>query len=71
MQLLKFGKIILEEDLLSRVMGPDMFGAYYYVTAVIHSPGDLEGKTVALCRPLPPDETRFVQDEFKQMKVTF
>ena len=71
MQRLIFGKIIPEKDLLSRIMGPDMYGGYCYVTAVMHSPEDYPGKTVCLVHPLSHTETRIVRDEMGQPKVTF
>jgi hypothetical protein len=71
MQLLKFSKKIAEEDLLNHVMGPDMYGGYLYVQAVMWSPEDYPGKTVCVLYPLAPDETRLTWDEFGQQKVTF
>lgn len=71
MQLLKFCKKIPEEGLLNHVMGPDMYGAYYYVQAVMWSPEDYPEKTVCVLYPLAPDETRRTWDEFGLQKVTF
>lgn len=68
---LNFDRIIPEEELLGHIMGPDMFGGFSYVTAVYHSPEGREGKTVCDLYPLPPDETRIVQNEYRQPKVSF
>lgn len=61
--ILKFDKIIPEEELIGRVMGPDTVGGFSYVTAVLHSPEDHPGKTVCMMHPLSPTETRIVQRE--------
>jgi hypothetical protein len=68
---LNFNRIIPEEDLISRVMGPDEFGGYSYVQAVYHSPEGREGMTVCDMHPLAPGEDRLVRDEFGQLRVAF
>ena len=71
--ILNFNRIIPEEDLIGRIMGPDSVSptAFVYVYSVVHSPEGKEGKTVALCRPLPLDENRVVRDDWRQPRVAF
>lgn len=71
--ILNFNRIIPEEDLIGRIMGPDRTSpmAFSYVQAVFHSPEGKEGMTVCGLVPLPPDETNIVKDEFGQPRVNF
>jgi len=64
---LNFPVGIPEEDLIGRVMGPDLHGARYYVQAVYN----LTDKTTVDLRPLSPGETRIYRDEWMQEWVKF
>ena len=69
--LINYGRIIPENDIVGRVLGPDRVGGFVYVARVYHSPEGKEGKTVADCIPLPPLEERIIRDDFGQLRVNF
>lgn len=69
--LVNYNRIIPEEDIVGRVLGPDTVGGFVYVARVYHSPEGKEGKTVADCIPLPLDEERIIRDDFGQLRVNF
>lgn len=48
---LKYNLHVKEEDLIGRVMGPDAWGAFYYIVAVMKT----DTHTVANFMPLPPN----------------
>lgn len=56
---LKYPPNVTEEDLISRVMGPDAWGAHYYVVTVFQ----IGENTVANLWPLPPD-AELIQNPF-------
>ena len=64
---LKYRAGIPEKDLIGHVMGPDAWGAFYYVQAVMRT----EEHTVANLWPLAPSETRLIKDVWGQVRVTF
>lgn len=68
--ILNFNRIIPEEDLIGRIMGPDEFNGYSYVQAVFHSPEGKEGKTVCTMLPYTLDMPR-KEDAFNQPRVDF
>ena len=68
--ILNFDRIIPEEDLIGRIMGPDAFSGYVYVQSVFHSPEGKEGKTVCHMRPYTLDMPRKF-DDFNQPRVDF
>ena len=64
---LNFRAGVTEEELIGRVMGPDAWGGHYYVQAVF----ELPERTEVNLHPLSPSETRFIRDEWGQLRVAF
>lgn len=56
---LKYRPHVKEEDLIGRVMGPDAWGMFYYVVAVMRT----ETHTVANFQPLPAS-AELIQNPF-------
>lgn len=65
---LTYDRIIPEEEIKGRILGPDTVGGFSYVYLVMHTD---EGKTVVDCAPLSPGETRMRKDDHHQWWVTF
>lgn len=67
--ILTYSRVIPEEELLGRILGPDTVNGFVYVHAVFQIPD--EGRTKADCLPLPLDEERIHRDEWGQLRVSF
>lgn len=65
---LRYSPTVKERDLIGHVMGPDQWGAHYYVVTVFELPEE----TVVNLLPLPHrDMDSLIRNEWGQYKVGF